>query len=137
MHRAGTNIAPLDTALIERLSDPAAFDHPPGKIETVETHISWVILTDRFAYKIKKPLLLDFLDFASLEQRRFYCDEEIRLNRPWAPDIYVDVVAITDDGGQLRFGGHGKPVEYAVRMHRFDESLRLDRQLKAGKLTPP
>lgn len=135
MHRAGTNIAPLDTSLIERLSDPAAFDDPPGTIETIETHISWVILTDRFAYKIKKPLRLDFLDFASLEQRRFYCDEEIRLNRPWAPDIYLDVVAITDDGGRLRFGGRGKPVEYAVRMRRFDESLRLDRQLNAGKLT--
>lgn len=135
MHRAGSGITPLDTALIEQLSDPAAFDTPPGKIETIETHISWLILTDRYAYKIKKPLRLEFLDFGTLERRKFFCEEEIRLNRPFAPDIYLDVIAITEDGGQLRFGGHGKPVEYAVRMNRFDVSLRLDRQLKAGKLT--
>jgi aminoglycoside phosphotransferase family enzyme/predicted kinase len=135
MHRARSKIARVDTALIEKLMDPGAFDEPPAKIEKIETHISWVILTDRFAYKIKKPLLLDFLDFGTLERRRFYCDEEIRLNRPWAPDIYLDVVAITDDGGRLRFGGDGKPVEYAVRMHRFDENLRLDRQRNAGKLS--
>jgi len=135
MHRAGSGIAPLNTELLERLSDPAAFDFPPGKIETIETHISWVILTDRYAYKIKKPLRLEFLDFGTLERRKFFCDEEIRLNRPWAPDIYLDVIAITEDGERLRFGDHGRTVEYAVRMRRFDESLRLDRQLSAGQLT--
>ena len=127
MHRAGTGIAAIDTALIEQLTDAAAFGEPPGKTEIIETHISWVILTARFAYKIKKPLRLDFLDFGTLERRRFYCEEELRLNRPWAPDIYLDVVAITD--------ADGKPVEYAVRMLRFDENLRLDQQLGAAKLT--
>jgi aminoglycoside phosphotransferase family enzyme/predicted kinase len=135
MHRAGTKVAPLDTALVEQLTHPAAFDYVPGRIHRIETHISWVVLTDRYAYKIKKPLVFDFLDFGSLSQRRFFCEEEIRLNKPWAPDIYLDVIPITDAGGQLRFGGDGEPVEYAVRMRRFDEQLRLDRQLAAGLLT--
>lgn len=115
--------------------DPAAFDYPAGEIRKIETHISWVILTNRYAYKIKKPLVLDFLDFGSLEQRRFFCTEEIRLNRPWAPDIYIDVIPITEHQGRLRFGGAGEPLDYAVRMHRFDEKLRLDRQLSLGRLT--
>ena len=89
---------------------PAAFDYPVKSVERIETHISWVILTDRYAYKIKKPLLLDFLDFSELERRHYYCDEELRLNRPWASDIYLDVVAITDDGGKPRFGGSGPAI---------------------------
>lgn len=135
MHRAGSNITPQDTDLVERLMDPAAFDHPVSSVERIDTHISWVILTDKYAYKIKKPLVLDFLDFGSLERRHHYCEEELRLNRPWASDIYIDVVAITDDGGQARFGGDGTPVEYALRMRRFDTDMRLDRQLALGQLT--
>jgi hypothetical protein len=135
LHRAGFTVDPLDTRLIERLTDPAAFDHPTSSVQRIETHISWVILTDRYAYKIKKPLVLDFLDFGDLARRKFYCEEEVRLNKPWAPDIYLDVVAITGDGNEVRFGGDGVPVEYAVRMWRFDENLRLDRQLANAALT--
>ena len=93
-----------------------------------------MILTDRFAYKIKKPLLLDFLDFSDLERRHHYCNEELRLNRPWAGDIYLDVVAITDDAGQARFAGSGTVIDYAVRMRRFEQDMRLDRQLSLGEL---
>ena len=135
MHRAGLTIAPLDTTLVEQLMLPAAFDYPVKSVERIETHISWVILTDRYAYKIKKPLLLDFLDFSNLERRHYYCDEELRLNRPWASDIYLDVVAITDDAGQAKFGGSGPTIEYAVRMRRFDQDMRLDHQLAMGQLT--
>ena len=113
---------------------PAAFDYPVKSIECIETHISWVILTDRYAYKIKKPLLLDFLDFSDLERRHYYCDEELRLNRPWARDIYLDVVTITDDAGQATFSGNGNVIDYAVRMRRFDQDMRLDRQLALGEL---
>lgn len=134
-HRAATQATPANTRLVERLTDPAAFDDAVGTVQRIETHISWVLLTRRHAYKIKKALVLDFLDFGDLERRRFYCEEEIRLNRPWAPDIYIDVVAITEQGGQPRFGGDGEPVEYAVRMHRFGEHLRLDHQLSAGRLS--
>lgn len=113
---------------------PAAFGHQPVDIRLRETHISWLILAGDFVYKIKKPIALDFLDFGSLEKRHYYCDEEIRLNQPWAPDIYLDVVPVTLKGDQPRFGGCGEPIEYAVRMRRFDEDMQLDRQLAQGKL---
>jgi aminoglycoside phosphotransferase family enzyme/predicted kinase len=135
MHRAGSVISPLDTSLVDQLMSPAAFDYPVKSVERIETHISWVILTDRYAYKIKKPLVLDFLDFGDLEKRHHYCNEELRLNRPWAKDIYLDVVAITIDAGQAKFAGTGTAIEYAVRMRRFDQNMRLDHQLALGLLT--
>jgi aminoglycoside phosphotransferase family enzyme len=135
MHRAPTAIQHHDTSLIDSRMTTSAFDHPVSTIEMIETHISWVILTDRFVYKIKKPLTLDFLDFGDLEKRRFFCEEEVRLNKPWAPDIYVDVVGVTIVDGQPRFTEKGEAIEYAVRMRPFDQALRLDRQLDDGLLT--
>lgn len=135
MHRAPPTVPLIDDNLVGALLKPAAFDHPADNIELVETHISWVILAGDFAYKIKKPLLLDFVDFSSLEKREFCCHEEIRLNRPWAPGIYLDVVPITRHDEQPRFGGDGEALEYAVRMRRFDQALRLDAQLAAGLLS--
>jgi aminoglycoside phosphotransferase family enzyme len=77
----------------------------------------------------------DFLDFHDLKQRKFYCEEEIRLNQPWAPDIYLDVVPITIVDDHPRFNGDGTAIEYAVRMRRFDAGLRLDTQLERGLLS--
>ena len=114
---------------------PDAFSHPVSRVELIETHISWVILTDDFVYKIKKPIALDFLDFRELDRRKFYCEEEIRLNKPWAPEIYLDVVPISLDDGQPLVGGSGTPIEYAVRMRRFDQEARLDEQLERGSLS--
>ena len=135
MHRGGTPANHLDTSVIDSLMSPTAFSHPVSATELIETHISWVILTDDYVYKIKKPIVLDFLDFHDLEQRKFYCEEEIRLNQPWAPDIYLDVVPITIVDDQPRLGGDGTAIEYAVRMRRFDDGLRLDTQLERGLLS--
>ena len=135
MHRSSTPVTPLDAGLIDSLMSPAAFSNPVSAAELIETHISWVILTDDFVYKIKKPIMLDFLDFHDLEQRKFYCEEEIRLNQPWAPDIYLDVVPITIVDDQPHFGGDGTAIDYAVRMRRFDDGLRLDTQLERGQLS--
>jgi aminoglycoside phosphotransferase family enzyme len=135
MHRAGAALIPHDSSLVEGLLRPEAFDHAADDIELVETHISWVILAGDFAYKIKKPIVLDFLDFGTLERRKHFCEEEVRLNRPWAPDIYLEVVPVTGSLEAPRLGGAGEILEYAVRMRRFDQSLRLDRQLAAGCLT--
>ena len=135
MHRAERRASPLDTNLVDALMSPEAFDHPVDDIELVETHISWLILAGDYAYKIKKPIVLDFLDFGDLDKRRFFCEEEIRLNKPWAPSLYLDVVPVTEDGDGPRFGGPGTAIEYAVRMRRFDQRLRLDRQLERGVLT--
>jgi len=135
LHNAGAKILPIDAGLVEALLRPEAFPHPADNIELMETHISWVILAGNYAYKIKKPVVLDFLDFGTLEKRRHYCEEELRLNRPWAPELYLEVVAITGPAEEPVISGDGEPLEYAVKMLRFDQDLRLDRQLDAGLLT--
>lgn len=135
MHRSIPGVTPLDTSLVEQLLTPAAYDHPVTDIKLVETHISWVLLTDKYAYKIKKPLQLDFLDFSDLEKRHYYCKEELRLNRQWASEIYLDVVTINDHGGRARIGGDGPVIEYAVKMRRFSDEMRLDFQLERGELS--
>jgi len=121
--------------MIKGLLSAAAYPHAVSRVELLETHISWVVLTGPFAYKIKKPVDLGFLDFSSLEKRRHYCEEELRLNRSWAPELYLDVVPITQVGGSARMGGEGTPVEYAVRMRQFKQSARLDHLVEAGRLT--
>lgn len=120
--------------LIERLLSPAAYPHEVGQVEFVETHISWVLLTGDYAYKIKKPVDFGFLDFTTLAKRRHYCEEEVRLNRSWAPDLYLEAVPITVVGGNPSIAGKGTPIEYAVRMRQFEYNMRLDRQFAIGKL---
>lgn len=137
MHNAGTQALPTDASLVEALLRPEAFRHPADDIELMETHISWVVLAGNYAYKIKKPVVLDFLDFGTLARRRHFCEEELRLNRPWAPELYLDIVAITGPADEPVMDGDGEPLEYAVKMLRFDQGLRLDRQLADGLLTVP
>jgi aminoglycoside phosphotransferase family enzyme len=120
--------------LIEGLLSPAAYPHEVGQVELVETHISWVLLTGEYAYKIKKPVDFGFLDFTTLAKRRHYCEEEVRLNRSWAPNLYLEVVPITVVGGNPCIAGEGTPIEYAVRMRQFEYNMRLDRQLLIGEL---
>jgi aminoglycoside phosphotransferase family enzyme len=134
-HSGRSREAPLESDLIAALLRPDAYPHPVDPVELVETHISWVLLTGEFAYKVKKPVELGFLDFRELEQRRFFCEEEVRLNRFWAPELYLDVVPIGVQDGHPRIGGSGPAIEYAVRMRQFEQSLRLDHQLEAGRLT--
>lgn len=127
----------LDRALqlLRSLQNPALYDHPVEQFELLETHISWVLLTGPFAYKIKKPVDLGFVDFRSLERRRFYCLEELRLNRRLAPHLYLDVVTITGTPQAPRFGGDGSPIEYAVKMKQFAQEMLLSRVLARGHLT--
>lgn len=124
--------------LIQALQDPRCYSHPVTDVQVLETHISWVLLAGDYAYKIKKPLNLGFLDFSSLEKRRHYCEEELRLNRRLAPALYLDVTAITGsvDQPQLSAQDSAGAFEYAVRMRRFPQEARLDFQLNAGRLTP-
>ena len=104
-------------------------------VRLVETHISWVLLAGHYAYKIKKAVDLGFLDFSSLEARRFYCEEEIRLNCRLAPKIYLDVIAIGGSAGNAVL--HAKPaIEYAVRMRRFPASKQMDRLVTSNKILP-
>ena len=130
-----TTAQQAQATLIERLCDADLYDHPVERFEVLQTHISWVILTGPFAYKIKKPVDMGFLDFTSLEQRRRDCERELALNRRLAADLYRDVVAITGVADSPQFGGSGEAIEYAVRMKQFAQSQRMDRLLAAGGLT--
>lgn len=119
-------------SLLRKLSDPAAYPHEISEIRIVETHISWVILTGDFAYKIKKPVKLGFLDFSTLELRRFFCEEELRVNRRTAPDLYLRTVPIGAVADGVRVGAE-PALEYAVQMRQFPHEARLDRCLQAGR----
>ena len=107
---------------LQSLLDPRRYPHPVSNVELVETHISWLLLAGAFAYKIKKPVTLPFLDYGTVERRRACCAAELRLNRRYAPDLYLDIV---------EFDG-----EPAVKMRRFDEAGRLDHVSARGDLTP-
>ena len=105
-------------------------------VEHLETHISHVFLVGEHAYKTKKPLNLGFLDFSTLAQRRHFCDEELRINRRLAPDLYLAVVPITGTAAAPRVEGEGAPIEYAVKMRRFPQEGLLEHVLERGELNP-
>ncbi|MGE5153939.1 MAG: AAA family ATPase [Bdellovibrio bacteriovorus] len=117
--------------LIAALLDPRAYAHPVDRVGHIETHISHVLLAGDYAYKLKKPLDLGFVDFSTPERRRFCCEEELRLNRRLAPDLYLDVVPVTGSPGSPRMGAgptaDGPVLEYAVRMVRFPQAALLNR----------
>jgi len=110
-----------------QLLDPATYPEPTTRIKYCETHISRVYLTDHHAYKLKKPLALGFLDYSTLERRGFYCAEEVRLNRRFAPGTYLGVARLRMAHGTLRFNGPGTLIEFAVHMRRLPDERMLDR----------
>jgi len=112
--------------LIEALCHGGAYPHPTGDIELITTHISFVLLTGEFAYKIKKPVRLPFVDFSTLESRRRSCEDEVRLNRRLSGELYLDVVPIGGSPDAPRVGAT-PAIEYAVKMHQFSPALTLDR----------
>ncbi|MDA8108439.1 MAG: AAA family ATPase [Betaproteobacteria bacterium] len=120
--------------LVAALADPGRYPHPVERVERLETHISWVLLAGDFAYKIKKAVDLGFLDFGSLEKRRHFCEDELRLNRRTAPQLYLEVVALTGSETDPALGGAGPAIEYAVKMRRFAQEALLDRMAKRGAL---
>lgn len=124
------------TRLITALSDPEAWPHAIDHVEVIETHISWVLLAGDYAYKIKKPVVLPFLDFGTLAARHRHCRDELRLNRRFAPQVYLDVVPITGSSESPRVDGEGTPIEYAVKMRRFEQGALFNRLLEDGVLEP-
>jgi aminoglycoside phosphotransferase family enzyme/predicted kinase len=122
-------------ALIQALFKADAYAHEIAAVSLVETHISWVLLTGRYAYKIKKPVNFGFLDFSTLENRRFYCHEELRLNRRLAADLYLDVVPVTGTADRPKMGGIGEAIEYAVRMIQFPAGYTLSERAEHGQLS--
>ena len=123
-----------DNPLIAGLLYAEAYPHPVAAVRLIETHSAWVLLTGEYAYKIKKPVDFGFLDFSTLEKRRHFCEEEIRLNRRFAPRIYLDVVAIGGGERHPRVGGDGSPLEYAVRMRQFADGGLLSQLAESHRL---
>ncbi len=117
------------------LRRPESYPEKPLSVEPRETHMSWVFLTDAHAYKLKKPVRTDFLDFSTLEARRRDCEAELRLNRRLAPDVYLGTIAMTlSPDGALRLGGEGEVVDWLVRMSRLPPARMLDRLIADGSL---
>ncbi len=112
-------------ALVEELMKPETYDEDVQKIELVQTHISFVFLTEDYVYKVKKPVNFGFLDFTTLEKRKFFCNREFELNRRLAGDMYIEVVPINRFDNQIKIKGEGETIEYAVKMRRIPEDTMM------------
>jgi aminoglycoside phosphotransferase family enzyme/predicted kinase len=122
--------------LIRAMLRPEFYPHATHGIRAVQTHISYVLLTGAYAYKIKKPVNLGFVDFSTLDRRRHFCREELRLNRRGAPGLYLDVIPVTRGLDGFRLGGPGEPVEYVVKMRQFPPESVGQEMLERGVLAP-
>lgn len=121
---------------IELLIEQKGVPDETSEVICVETHISWVLLTDQFAYKIKKPLQFSFLDFSTLEQRKFFCEREIELNSRLTSGVYLEVLPIYETNQNLHIGAipNGEIVDYTVKMKRLDSSSQMDKLLRNNQV---
>ena len=122
--------------LVQALTNPKAYPHNPKTIELVQTQISFVFLAGDYVYKVKKPVDFGFLDFTTLKKRRFYCQQEVILNKRLCPDFYLGVVSITQESKGFRVEGNGTAVEYAVKMRPLPYERMMDKLLQQNKVTP-
>jgi uncharacterized protein len=119
--------------VVDALMKPEAYEENPGNIELIQTHISFVFLTMRFVYKVKKAVNLGFLDFTTLEKRRFFCEKELELNRRLCRDMYLEVVTI-NKAFAIKIKGEGETVEYAVKMKRMPQEKMLSKLLEKNQV---
>ena len=120
---------------LQALMHPGCYDHPVREVRLVQTHISSVLLAGDYVYKFKKPVNFGFLDFSDLDKRRYYCEQELVLNRRLCPDIYLDLVVVTrETGGGFALNGKGQVVEYGVKMVRMPEERMMPRLIQSGAL---
>lgn len=125
----------MSQSLIADLQNPALFPHPVDDFQVIETHISWVLLTGPYAYKFKKPANFGFLDFTTLEARKHFCNEELRLNQRLTDDLYLEVLPITGSVEAPQLGGNGEVLEYALKMRQFSQAGLLSTLQANGELT--
>ncbi|MBT0662753.1 AAA family ATPase [Geobacter pelophilus] len=124
----------MDHVLLQSLLRPEAYDDIPKSVDFRQTHISYLFLTDLYVYKIKKPVDFGFLNFTSIDRRRFYCEEEVRLNRRLSPEVYLGVVEVRQSPAGAAFTGDGAVIDYAVKMRRLPNERMLDRLVESGDL---
>ncbi len=120
---------------VSALLESRAYPHEPQKIELVQTQMSLILLTGDYVYKVKKPVNLGYLDYTTLEKRRFFCRQELELNRRLCPAAYLAVVPIVEDKGGLCIEGQGKAIEYAVKMKQLPRDRMMDVLLPRGQVT--
>jgi uncharacterized protein len=126
-------IFPTAKAKVEFLQRPDSYPDAPSRVEAVETHMSWVFLTETHAYKLKKPVRYSYLDFSTIEARRLDCEEEVRLNAPLAANVYLGVIPLVLVAeGRLRLGGPGEAVDWLVEMRRLPADRMLDHLIRSG-----
>lgn len=123
------------TEIIEALSQPQAYPHKTGPIKVIHTQMSCVFLTGDYAYKIKKPVNLGYLDYTTIEKRLLFCRQEVKLNRRLAATLYLGVVPIVEHDRSILIGKPGEPIEYAVKMKQLPHDRMLDILLRQGKVT--
>ena len=123
-------------SLKKALLNPDIYSDHPRTVGFSETHISLLFFTGYHVYKLKKPVDFGFLDFTTLEKRKYFCEQEVKLNRRLSPEIYLGVVRITGDGNRISINGKGEVLEYAVQMKQIPEDLLMDKLLKKGEVTP-
>jgi len=124
----------VSQTLLQALQNPALYDHPVSEFTLMETHISWVLLTGDYVYKIKKPVNFGFLDYSNLEQRAHFCAEEVRLNRRLAPNLYLDVVPVRGSAEAPTLTGDGPIIEYLVKTRQFRQPDLLGNMQREGRL---
>jgi aminoglycoside phosphotransferase family enzyme/predicted kinase len=122
--------------LINNLQNSTLYNYPITRFQVIETHISWVILTGQYAYKIKKPVDFQFLNYSTLEKREYYCRKELSLNKIMAPEIYQEVVGITGSEESPRLNGDGPVIEYALKMIEFPQQALFDYLLINREIHP-
>ena len=121
--------------LISQMLQPGFYPHSVTEpIQLIQTHISYVLLTGDYAYKLKKPANFGFLDFSTLEKRQHFCQEELRLNQRGAGELYLEVLPVTLVGEQYHLGGTGEVVEYAVKMRQFPQEALFSELFASGNL---
>lgn len=122
--------------LIQQMLQADFYPHPVTEpIQLIQTHVSYVLLTGEYAYKVKKSVNFGFLDFSTLEKRQFFCQEELRLNQRGAASLYLEVLPLTQTGDQYRLGGNGETAEYAVKMRQFPQTALFNELFDRGELT--
>ena len=121
---------------INKLILEGEFPENTGRSSLVETHISWVLLGNKFTYKIKRPIQYSFLDFSTVEKRKYYCEREVELNKRLTNDIYLSTVPVREKQGRFYIGGDdGVIIDWAVKMHTLDSSRQMDVLLLKNKVT--
>ncbi|MBE9117560.1 AAA family ATPase [Lusitaniella coriacea LEGE 07157] len=122
--------------VIEQMQQPEFYPHPVKEtIELIQTHASYVFLTGDYAYKVKKAVDFGFFDYSTIEKRQHFCQEEVRMNQQLAPEIYLEVLPITQSGTQLSLGDNGEPIEYAIKMRQFPQEMLWSQRFEKGELT--